>query len=206
MIEQQTDEWRQERCGKVTASRISDMLAKTKTGWGASRGNYMAELVAERLTGRPTEGFQSAAMRRGTELEPDAADAYEFRTGLDLQPVGFVPHPTIAMAGSSPDRLVGADGLAEIKVPNTATHIETLLKGNIDAGYLKQMDFQMACTGRQWCDFVSFCPDLPPRMQLFIKRIHRNAGTIGEIERETVVFLSEVEAQVAALTAKYGAE
>lgn len=202
-MEQRTDDWFAARLGKVTASRVADATARTKSGWGASRANYMAELVAERLTGTKAEGFTSAAMNRGTELEPEALAAYSFVTDAAVEAVGFVDHPTIAMSGASPDGRVGKDGLIEIKCPNTATHIETLLTGDIDLRYLKQMQWQMACDGRAWCDFVSYDPRLPERMQLFIQRVPRNAVAIAEMEKDIQVFLSELDAKVAALRSKY---
>src|SRR5690606_6597640 len=142
------------RLGRVTASRIADVTAATRNGWGASRANYKAELVAERLTGQPAQRFISGAMQHGIDTEPDAILAYEFFTDQTVEPVGFVDHPTIAMSGASPDGLIGDDGLVEVKCPNTATHLDTLLGGAIPDKYLKQMQWQMACTGRQWCDFV----------------------------------------------------
>ena len=129
MIEQGTDAWMQERCGKATASRIADIMAKTKAGYSSSRANYAAQLIAERLTGCVAPGFTNAAMQHGTLTEPEARRAYEFFVDRDVQQVGFVPHPSICMAGASPDGLVGDDGLLELKCPNTATHIETLLTG-----------------------------------------------------------------------------
>lgn len=203
-MEQQSQEWFAARLGKLTASRIADALARTKTGYGASRANYMAELVAERLTGTKAEGYTNAAMQRGTELEPDAVAAYAFITDADVTDAGFVDHPSIAMSGASPDRYVGADGLVEVKCPNTSTHIETLLTGDIDGRYLKQMHWQMACCpGRMWCDFVSYDPRLPERMQLFIQRIPRNQEIIADMEKEARAFLSELDAKVKALRSKY---
>src|SRR6476619_1024978 len=155
MHEQGTQEWLLERCGKVTASRIADLMARTKTGWGTSRANYAAQLIAERLTGCVAPSFTNQAMIHGTETEPEARRAYEFFVDRDVQQIGFVPHPSIAMSGASPDGLVGDDGLLELKCPNTATHIETLLTGRIPDKYVKQMQFQMACTRRAWCDFAS---------------------------------------------------
>jgi putative phage-type endonuclease len=206
MIEQGTPEWFAERCGKATASRIADLMAKTKTGWGASRANYAAQLIAERLTGCVAPSFTNAAMQHGTETEPEARRAYEFFVDRDVQQIGFAPHPTIEMAGASPDGLVGDDGLLELKCPNTATHIETLLTGNVPDKYLKQMMFQMACTGRQWCDFASYDPRLPESMRLFVKRLHRDEAVVAEIEAEVVSFLDEVEATVAQLTELYERE
>lgn len=203
MIEQGTDAWKQERLGKVTASRIADMLAKTKSGWGASRANYRAQLVAERLTGEVAETYTNAAMAWGTAMEPEAVAAYAFYLGVDPEPVGFVPHPSIAMSGASPDRLIGADGMIEVKCPNTSTHIETLLERAVPGKYRLQMMWQMACTGRAWCDFVSFDPRLPEDMRLFVRRIERCDKTIAEIEDEVCMFLAEVDETVNRLVAAY---
>jgi putative phage-type endonuclease len=203
MIEQGTAEWLQERCGKVTASRIADLMAKTKTGWGASRANYAAQLIAERLTGCVAASFTNAAMIHGTETEPEARRAYEFFVDRDVQLVGFVSHPTINMAGASPDGLVAEDGLLELKCPNTATHIDTLLSGAVPEKYVKQMMFQMACTGRQWCDFASYDNRMPERMRLFVKRVHRDETALAEIEAAVTEFLTEIEVTVSALREQY---
>lgn len=203
MIEQGSQEWLLERAGKVTASRIADLMAKTKTGWGASRANYAAQLIAERLTGTVAQSFTNAAMIHGTETEPEARRAYEFYVDRDVQQVGFVPHPSIEMAGASPDGLVGDDGLLELKCPQTATHIETLLSGKVPDKYVKQMLFQMACTGRQWCDFASYDPRLPESMRLFVTRIMRDAEAIAEIETEIAAFLAEIDDKVERLRAAY---
>ena len=205
-LKQGTDEWRQARLGKVTASRIDDVMAKTKTGWGASRGNYLAELVAERLTGVPTEGFKSAAMEWGNQYEADARDLYQFMKGFDVVNVGMIPHPTIADAGASPDGLVGDDGLIEIKCPQTKTHIDTLLSETVPSRYGLQMQWQMACTGRKWCDFMSFDPRLPAEMQMFLTRVPRDEPLIRDLEREIPLFIREVEQTVEKLLAKYGAK
>ncbi len=192
MIEQGTEAWVQARLGRVTASRIADVVVKTKTGWGAGRFNYMADLIVERLTGVAVEGFKSAAMQYGTETEPQARIFYELLEGVNVAPGGFVFHPRIEMAGASPDGLVGADGLVEIKCPLTKTHIDTLLGGSVDGTYVKQMQWQMACTGRSWCDFVSFDPRLPEHMRLFVRRVARDEATIADLEKEVVAFLAEL--------------
>ena len=203
MIEQGTQEWLMERCGKVTASKIADLMATTKSGFAASRANYAAQLIAERLTGCVAPSFTNAAMIHGTETEPEARRAYEFFVDCDVQQVGFMPHPTIKMAGASPDGLVGDNGLLELKCPNTATHIETLLSGSIPDKYIKQMMFQMACTGRQWCDFASYDNRLPERMRLFVKRVDRDETAIAEIEAAVTQFLVEIDATVTALRNQY---
>ncbi len=201
MTDQGSDAWFAERCGKVTASRIADLMAKTKSGWGATRANYAAQLIIERLTNCVAPSFTNAAMIHGTETEPEARRAYEFFADRDVQETGFVPHPSIGMAGASPDGLVGDDGLLEIKCPNSATHIDVLLTGIIPDKYVKQMMFQMACTGRQWCDFASYDPRLPERMRLWVKRVPRDAALIDEIECAVVEFITEVDDKVGKLLA-----
>lgn len=205
MSEQGTDAWLAERMGKVTASRIADMMAKTKTGWGASRANYAAQLIAERLTGVPAESFSNAAMKWGTEIEPQARAAYEFYCGLSVTETGFVPHPAIDQSGASPDGMVSSDGLVEIKCPNTATHIETLLGGVVPGKYNYQMQWQMACTGRAWCDWVSFDPRMPESMRLFTKRVMRDAVLIRELETEIKAFLAEIDNTVSKLRLAHAA-
>ncbi len=202
-MEQRTEEWFTARLGKVTASRVADVIAKTKSGYSASRANYMAELVCERLTGSKGDSYQNAAMVWGTNTEPMARAAYEARTGDLVEEVGFVSHPSIEYAGCSPDGLIGADGLIEIKCPNTATHIETLLSKEAPFKYMPQMQWQMACTERVWCDFVSFDPRLPENMQMFVGRVMRDHGTIIELEREVEKFLFELDQKVTRLKAQY---
>jgi putative phage-type endonuclease len=192
-IIQGSAEWIAIRLGKVTASRVADVVARTKSGWGASRANYMAELIAERLTGVAAETYQNGAMQWGTEKEPDARAAYEWLKQTPVQEVGFVAHPTIAMSGASPDGLVADDGLCELKCAQTATHIETLLSQKVPEKYVTQMQYQMAVTGRQWCDYVSYDPRLPEPMRLFVRRIPRDNARIAELEKDVVAFLQELD-------------
>jgi len=198
-MEQRTDDWFAARIGKVTASRVADVVAKTKSGYSASRDNYMAQLVCERLTGKPAESFSNAAMQWGTETEPLARAAYEAKMDVLVDEVGFIDHPSIVNSGASPDGLVGADGLIEIKCPNTATHIDTLLSQTVPKKYADQIFWQMACTNRDWCDFVSYDPRLPPDLQLFIKRIPRDDKYIQLLEAEVIEFLTETAHKVAQL-------
>jgi putative phage-type endonuclease len=202
-IVQGTPEWHALRLGKVTASRVADVIAKTKSGPSASRAKYAAELIAERLTGTTAERFTNAAMAWGTEQEPAARKTYEFYRDTDVEQVAFVLHPTIDDSGASPDGLVDVDGLVEIKCPETHTHIETLLGQAVPAKYVTQMQWQMACTGRAWCDFVSYDPRLPEPMRFFCKRVMRDQTTIAELEREVVAFLNEVRGTVAQLQRLY---
>lgn len=192
-MQQRSEEWFAARLGKVTASRIPDVMARTKSGYGAGRKNYMAELLVERLTGQREESYINAAMQHGIDTEDEARMAYEFSHEL-VEEVGFIDHPTIPMSGASPDGLVGEDGEVEIKCPNTATHLDTLLSKSVDRRYVLQMQWQMACTGRAWCDFVSFDPRLPERQALVVIRVARDESLIAEITREVVAFLVELDA------------
>jgi putative phage-type endonuclease len=198
-MEQRTEAWFAARVGKVTASRVKDVLAKTKTGYSASRANYMAQLTVERLTGQSAPTFVNAAMHWGTDIEPQARAAYSLHAGVDVEEVGFVLHPTLDMVGASPDGLVGDDGLIEVKCPQTATHLDTLLSGEPSPEYFAQMQLQMACTGRAWCDFVSFDPRVPDHLRLFVGRVHRDNAWLAEAEAEIVKFLAELDAKVARL-------
>jgi putative phage-type endonuclease len=200
-IEQRTEEWFAARLGKVTASRVADLVGKTKTGYSATRNNYMAQLVVERLTQTKAESYTNAAMQWGIDQEPFARAAYEAAQGVMVEEVGFVPHPSIEWAGASPDGLVGDDGLVEIKCPNTATMIETLLSQKVPGKYFIQMQFQLACTNRKWCDYVSFDPRMPAKAQMFVRRVDRDDEYIAHLEEEIAKFLVEVESQVKKLNA-----
>lgn len=199
MLDQGTPEWLAERAGKVTASALSNvMMAKTTAGYQ----NYMAQLICERLTGEPVETFKSAAMEYGSETEAQARAFYELETGHDVQEVGFIPHPTLEGSGASPDGLVGADGLVEIKCPQPAKHIKNLMGGTIDKGYRLQMQWQMACTERTWCDFVSFNPSFPDHLKLHITRVDADAEAQEELKAAVTTFLAEVDAKLRALEAR----
>lgn len=192
-MDQRTDEWFQARLGKVTASRIVDVMAKTKTGYGATRAKYMDQLLDEIVTGQVTSGFSNAAMQHGIDTEPKARAAYELITGNEVIEVGFCVHPEIHQAGASPDGLVGDDGMIEIKCPNTSTHREFLVSGKIDRKYYLQMQWQMACCDREWCDFVSFDDRLMDGAgHCKIKRVARSQVTIDEITEEVMLFLKEI--------------
>lgn len=207
MIEQGTDEWHAERCGKITASRIPDVMRSGRAGKPSlSRARYMGELITERLTGSPAPSFKSADMQWGNDTEEEAASAYAFLHGHTLEAVGFVPHPAITNCGASPDRLVGSDGLVEIKCPSTHTHIETLLGANVSNDYLLQMQWQMECTGRKWCDFVSYDPRMPVHMRLFVDRYHRDDTLIAEIREAVTTFEAELTDKIGQLHQAYPSE
>jgi len=191
------------RIGKLTASRIADATAKTTKGYGASRANYMADLLVERITGVPTERFVTKEMLWGIEKEADAKASYEFFHDAEIEPVGFIDHPSIPMSGASPDGLVGERGLIEVKCPNTATHIDFLLTDEVDLRYRKQMCWQLLCTERDWCDFASFDPRMPEELQLRVRRFELKAlladNQIRDIEAEAKAFDAELSAKYDAL-------
>ena len=206
---QGSEEWLLARCGNVTASRVHDIVATTRSGgFTAGRKNYLAELVTERLTGEPAPSYQSAAMLYGIECEPEARAAYVKHISSMIKvakviEVGFVPHPTIAAAGCSPDGLVDDDGLVEIKCPNTATMLEVLLGGKPDPAYVDQAMFQMACTGRKWVDLATYDRRLPEPMRLHVLRIVRDDKAIAKLNIEVEQFLIDLDATVDLLRKRY---
>lgn len=200
MITQGSDDWFAQRIGKVTASRLNDVMATLKSGGeAATRKNYRAQLIAERLTGTKADSFTNSAMQWGTDNEPIARANYEILTGSDVDQIGFVDHPVIGMTGASPDGLIGVAGLIEIKCPNTATHIEYLLSGVVPSDYHNQMLWQMECTGREWCDFASFDPRMPDDMQLFVVRFNRDEDRLNDLRSGVVKFLAETDDVMARL-------
>jgi len=202
MIEQRTEEWFQQRLGKVTASRISDVIAKTKTGVSTSRQNYLIQLVSERLTGKKGDSFVNQAMLDGIEREDDARKLYEIEKNISVSEVGFFEHPIISMSGASPDGAVHAEiegkyaGLIEIKCPIETTHTNTLMSKSVPSKYLPQIQWQMACVGARWVDFVSYNPNFPDDLKLFIFRVDRDDSYIAELEAEVIKFLDEVDATI----------
>lgn len=204
MTEQRTDEWFAQRLGKVTASSLHKVLSKTKTGYGADRGNYLTQLVLERLTGQKADSYTNAAMQWGIDQEPHARAAYEAARGVLVTEVGFIPHPTIEMAGASPDGLV-EDGMVEIKCPDSKTALECWLSKNpVEGKYFAQMQWQMRCADRPWCDYVVFDPRMPVKAQLLVVRVNRDDRWIEDAETEVKKFLAEVDAKVSEMKSIIG--
>ena len=202
-MEQRSPEWFAARCGSLGASRVHDVISRTKTGPSASRANLMAELLLERLTGNPTESFTTSAMQFGIDTEPEARAAYAWHADVDVVEVGLIRHPTINGSHCSPDGMISDDGLVEIKVPQPAAHLDTLLTGVFPARYITQAQWQLAATGRTYCDLVSYQPKFPERMRLYVRRIERDETFIRETEKAVVSFLSELGTKVAELRARY---
>jgi putative phage-type endonuclease len=187
---QGSNEWFKYKIGKVGASRVGDVMAK---GTGATRKAYMTELLVARLTGEYPESYTSPSIQWGIDNEPLARSAYEIKTGCMVHEVGFIHHPTIKGFGASPDGLILPDGGLEIKCPNTATHLETMMTGKIKRDYILQMQTGMACAELEWWDFVSFDPRLPGKLEMWIHRVYRDDSLIAEIEREVKLFIEELE-------------
>tara|TARA_R110000868_G_scaffold99634_1_gene274150 strand:- start:131 stop:742 length:612 start_codon:yes stop_codon:yes gene_type:complete len=192
-VEQGTPEWLASRAGKVTASMIENVLAGPTT---AARLNYQAQIVAEILTGKPQGSiYVNEAMRFGTEQEPFARAEYEIKHEVSVDQVGLVIHPTIERGAASPDGIV-SEGLVEIKCPQIATHLGYILDKKVPTKYVPQILWQMACTGQKWCDFVSFRPELPEKLRMFVCRLERDDKRIAEIEEKVIKFLNEVDKQL----------
>lgn len=198
---QGSPEWHAAKCGRVGASRIGDVMRRTKTGWSADRKRYLGKIVAERITGKPAAQRAVMSLEKRLDMEPEARIAYEFYSGNDVVQVGCFDHPTIPNAVASPDGLVGEDGGLELKCCDTDTHIEMLLTGVIDDDYIKQCLFGMACTGRKWWDFGSYDPTMPEELKLLVKRIERDDAKIAEIESAVIEFNAEADAKVAQVLA-----
>lgn len=205
-LEQGSEAWHQARCGSLGASTLHEAVARTKTGWGASRANRLAALVIEQLTGQTLETYQNAAMQHGIDTEPEARIAYEFYANVDVAKVGLVLHPTIGGTHASPDGLVGNDGLLEIKCPQPAQHLSTLLGEAIADKYMVQMQWQMRCCDRTWCDFASYSPAFPESMRLHVVRVPRDDTRIAALEADVTDFLNELRLTVHRLRSKYEPE
>ena len=196
IILQGTPEWLELRKGHVTASRVADIMAKTKTGPSASRQNYLIELAIQRVTGIVEESYKNDAMIRGQEEEPKARTAYESITKTFVEEVPFVKHKTIEWFGASPDGIIknndGTYNLLEIKNPNSATHWSYIKDGEIPTKYKIQMMAQMSCTGAQWTDFFSYDSRMPDGSRYFLARLQRDGAFIDSMEQEIKTFLEEV--------------
>lgn len=201
-IEQRSPEWHKCRLGKITASKINDVMSKIKSGEAAARRDYRVQLAVERLTGEPTESFTNAAMQWGVDQEDSAREVYEFISGNTVEQIGFVDHPSIPMSGCSPDGLIGDDGMVEIKCPKTATHVGYLLDGGIPKQHMNQMQWQMECADRQWCHFVSYDPRMPTELQLYMVHVERDEELLANIRQAVIALLGEVETMVQELRAR----
>lgn len=194
---QETESWLLDRAGKFTASRASSLMAKIKSGVAAERKALIALLAVERLTGQPVDTYQNDAMRRGSELEGEARDAYAFAKGAAVDECGFVPCDELPNTGCSPDGLLGEDGLVELKCPaNMAKHVDSLRSGAHAVEYRWQLQHQLLVTGRQWVDAASYDPRFPEGLQLAVVRVPRDEAAIAELRAEILAADAEVETLV----------
>lgn len=201
-MDQRTDEWFAQRAGKFTASRASDLMAKTRSGPAASRGNLLTLLAVERLTGTCVETYSNAAMQRGIELEGEARDAYAFERGLAVEEVAFIVCESLPNTGCSPDGLIDADGMVEIKCPaSMAKHLDALRTDAHAQEYRWQLQHQLLCTGRQWVEIASYDPRFPEGLQLAVTRVERDEAAIAELSEAIRVADAEIEAMVAEMAA-----
>lgn len=189
-IEQGTQEWLDLRAGNITGSKFSDILAG---GNGLVRDKYLTQLAIERLTGKPiVMDYKSMAMIKGSEDEALAREHYAFTVDEEINQAAFIYHSTILNAGCSPDALVGNDGLLEVKCPNLVTHTNYLLDKKIPNNYLKQMHWQLACTGRYWVDWVSYCKEMPPHLRFLCIRVERDESIVKKYNDAAIKFNQEV--------------
>jgi putative phage-type endonuclease len=203
MLQQGTDEWRQARCGSVGASDAPKVVRRTKTGYSADRANLLADKILERLTDTPVDPYKTPAMLRGVALEPEARLRYAIQKNVEVEEVGLFPHPRIKGSHASPDGTVATGGLVEIKCPLAAAHLDTLLTQSVSNDHIVQMQWQMACTGKPWCDYVSYNPDFPPAMQLWVHRVERDPPHILNLEGEITRFIRELEQKLDRLERGY---
>lgn len=196
-ILQRSEDWHSERCGKVTASRVKDLKAKPSKGKALNALGLT--ILAERLTGVQKETPTNFNMQWGIDNEPHAIAAYENETGFFVSGTGLIDHPFIEMFGASPDGLVGKDGQIEVKCPDTTTHLNTLLTKEVPEEYIPQITSQLACTRREWCDFVSYDPRLEPELQIIIIRVLAENLNIEGLESDVRAFNRIIEEARASL-------
>lgn len=200
---QDSQAWLQARCGMFTASRAAALMARGRSGPSATRASMLAQLAVERLTGEPVEGYQNDAMRRGTELEGEARDAYSFATGNAVTESGFVLYAELPNTGCSPDGFVDPDGLVELKCPaNMAKHLDALRSGDHAKEYRWQLQHQLLVTGARWVDAASYDPRYPEHLQLAIVRVERDEAAIAELRAAIIEADKEVSAIVSELQNK----
>lgn len=199
-ILQRSEDWHADRCGKATASRVKDISAKPKTG--KAYNALTLTILTERLTGVQEETPTTGPMQWGIDQEVHAITAYENETGNFVVGTGLVNHPAIKMSGASPDGLVDQDGQLEVKCPNSQTHLNTVLTKEVPGEYIPQITWQLACTRRKWCDFVSYDPRLPEYLQLVIIRVFAKDLDIAGIEQSVIKFNQKIDQIVAELNPK----
>lgn len=196
---QRTDEWWKKRLGKITASRIGDIMPGARGAYKDSREALAYSLAAEWLTSTPQNTFVTHSMQWGIDQEPNAKLAYTAKTDLEIREADFYQHPTIALSGGSPDGLIQENGLVEIKCPETHTHLKSLCEYYIKPQYIYQMQWCMECAGKTYCDFVSFDPRVKAPYNIWIYEVERDNEMIAKIKEEVLLFidyLSEIKGKM----------
>lgn len=200
---QRSPEWHAARLGSLGASCLHEVVARTKTGFAASRANRMAALILERLTGNPEDPWNGKplplAVQHGIDMEPEARAYYAFTRDADVKEIGLIKHPAINGTHASPDGLIGEDGGLEIKCPQPGEHLRTLMERTIADKYIVQMQWAMACSGRAWWDYCSYSRAFPEHLRSFIQRVPRDEARIRELEAAVIAFLGELEQTLAKL-------
>lgn len=197
-VQQNSDEWHRLRLGIPTSSAFKSIVTP-KGKLSASADRYMHWLLAEWAVGIPLDSYESEFMQRGHELEDLAVKSYEFERGCDTEAVGFITTDD-GMIGSSPDRLVGADGLLEIKCPAPQTHIGYMLARHIDGDYYPQVQGELLISGRKWVDIQSFHPGLPT----VIIRVERDEKYLAILDEALREFVARILKARADLIERYG--
>lgn len=187
-IEQGSKEWLDLRLGKITASRVGDIVTNGKGGKPSKTSeSYMNELLSEILTGSQVDFYVNNAIAWGNECEPQARAMYELENDVDVEEVAFIQ--ITDFIGVSPDGLIGNDGLLEIKCPTSKKQIERALSDCFHSEYKSQIQMQLWVSGRNWCDFVSFDPRINGKASYLQERVYRDEEYIDEMKSKVNEFV-----------------
>ena len=203
---QGSDAWFAARCGMITASRLGDIMRKTKWGESTYKAKVRLELAIERITGKSASSVvMNQAMRDGQEREPDARKLFEAVTGKEVAEVGSFDHPTIVNTSASPDGLIrGENACLELKAPTHATHAKNLMSNVMPKNYEYQVQWQIACTESDFAYFASYHPDFPKELRLKWVKVEKDDSIIKSLEEAVRQFDIEIEDLIIKIT-KQGA-
>ena len=192
---QGSEAWFAVRNGKITASKLSDLMRKTKYGESTYKTRLRMELAIERITGKSAgDNFMNQAMKNGVEREPDARTLFEAITGKEVALCGSFDHPEVVNTSASPDGLIrGEDAVLELKCPTHVTHAKNLLSDKMPRNYEYQVQWQIACTESEYAYFASYHPDFPPELRLKWVKVEKDNDMILSLENAVREFDAEVE-------------